>query len=176
MGKSSLLAVALFKGRNGFHSSLALFLVLLLVSSKKKKAKLVSRNASAVANQNGTTGENELRKPPIKGPTIKPMPKAAPMSPRLCVLSFGSFEISTRQLWAVEILPAAIPSIMRPMKRNIRLCAEAKTNQPSAVLEMLIIRIGRRPIRSESAPRKGLLMNEQNAKTLKSKVTIKADA
>ena len=136
---------------------------------------ITSSKARTAVNQKGTTGEKELKSPPMSGPTIKPMPKAIPISPRLRVLSCGFLEMSTRELCAVEIFPAAMPSMIRPMKRNMRLRAEAKTSQPRAVLAMLMIRTGRRPIRSDSAPRKGLLIKEQKAKTPKSNATEKAD-
>jgi hypothetical protein len=72
-------------------------------------------------------------------------------------------------------LPAMIPSKIRPTNKNKMLGAQANTNQPIAVLKMLMIRSGRLPNLSERAPMIGALKNEHRAKTEKSDVMSRAD-
>ena len=71
--------------------------------------------------------------------------------------------------------PAAAPSIILPMNKPITLCVPAKTIQPMAVLNMLKIRTGLRPILSDKDPSKGALKNAKNENVAKSKVTIKGE-
>jgi hypothetical protein len=62
------------------------------------------------------------------------------------------------------------------MKSNGNEVAAAKTSQPTAVEAMLSSNTGRRPIRSDQAPRNGALMKEQSEKAVKSRVMTKAEA
>ena len=59
-----------------------------------------------------------------------------------------------------------------PKKRSNSECAEAKTNQPIEELRILTISIGLLPILSESAPRTGVLKNENSANTENSIVMV----
>ena len=52
--------------------------------------------------------------------------------------------------------------MMRPTNNQSRLCAEAITSQPTAVLKILMSKTGRRPIRSDKIPKKGALKKAKN--------------
>ena len=52
---------------------------------------------------------NDLNFPPIKGPITKPMPNAAPMSPKTLVL-FSLLVTSAKAAWATAIFPPVMPS------------------------------------------------------------------
>ena len=60
-------------------------------------------------------------------------------------------------------MPAERPSTILPRNTIQSAVPAATMNQPTAVISMLPRSTGRRPIRSESAPKKGLLRNEKNA-------------
>jgi hypothetical protein len=64
----------------------------------------------------------------------------------------------------------------RPRNKTQRVCAEAKTIHPMAVLRILIIKIGRLPTLSDRVPRNGELTKEKKEKTEKSIVSVRAEA
>jgi hypothetical protein len=64
---------------------------------------------------------------------------------------------------AVVSFLAERPSTILPRNTIQRAVPVATMNQPTAVVNMLPSRTGRRLIRSESAPKKGLLRKEKNA-------------
>ena len=68
-----------------------------------------------------------------------------------------------------------IQKIKDCQNKNHIFLAPAKTSQPKAVLQILIIITGLRPILSDKAPKKGALKNEKNEKTQNKSVTVKAD-
>ena len=66
-----------------------------------------------------------INNPPIKGPTIKPSPKPAPISPNVLVL-FSGVEMSANTAVAVAAVPPLIPSIIRaPKSRNRGILAQS---------------------------------------------------
>ena len=75
----------------------------------------------AAENQKGTEGLNQLTiegsesLPPMKGPMINPIPKAAPMRPKFLALSSGLVK-SAIEAEAAEMLPLVIPA--NPLAKN----------------------------------------------------------
>ena len=65
--------------------------------------------------------------------------------------------------------------MIQPKNKNKIFFALANINHPKAVLQILIISTGLRPILSDNAPKIGALKNEKNAKMQNKSVTVKAD-
>src|SRR5271169_1063181 len=74
--------------------------------------------------QKGARGEMAPRNPPRAGPSTKPMPNAAPISPKLAARFSGGV---TSEMYAPAVLKLAaqIPDITRPTKSHQTLGASA---------------------------------------------------
>src|SRR5260370_27275141 len=78
--------------------------------------------------QNGSRGEMAPRSPPSAGPSMNPMPNAAPMSPKLAARFSGGV---TSEIYAPAVLKlaAVMPQITLPSSSHQRFCANAMTMQ-----------------------------------------------
>ncbi len=84
------------------------------------------RTVSPATNSNGTVGENQLTsessasKPPIVGPSTKPIPKAAPTKPKFFVRSAG--ELTSAMLEKITaMLPPVKPGSIRAANSSHRM-------------------------------------------------------
>src|SRR5271165_4104790 len=94
--------------------------------------------------QNGARGEMAPRKPPSAGPSTKPMPNAAPISPKLAARFSGGV---TSDIYAPAVLKLAaqMPDITRPTNSHQTFGASAirMKSRPRPVHEIRIT--ARRP-------------------------------
>ena len=137
------------------------------VSPKKKYKNIAFIRERMAANQNGVVALNQARMvgsesvPPRNGPTIKPIPKAAPIRPKALALFSGAVE-SAITACATEIFPPVSPSMARERNRRGMLCStipRAKSTYPKDVPRRQNRSTGRRPTWSESCPSKGVTKN-----------------
>src|SRR6185369_2932335 len=102
-------------------------------------------------------------RPPIGGPRIRPRPKAMLMR-AISRERFSSSVVSAMYACAVEMLAEAMPEKMRVAKSIATFEAKANVEKPRMLPKRLIIRTGRRPMRSESRPQIGEKRNCMNEK------------
>jgi len=80
-------------------------------STATARQKLSAVNAAAA--KKGTRGPRPPSKPPITGPTIKPMPQAAPFKPKYLARWSGGMMSATTALAVANVAPA-MPATIRP--------------------------------------------------------------
>src|SRR5580692_11157777 len=113
-------------------------------SGRTKRPQHTLASAKKAEAQNGARGEMAPRKPPSAGPSTKPMPNAAPISPKLAARFSGGV---TSEMYAPAVLKLAaqIPDITRPTNSHQTLGASAMRmkSKPKPVHEIRIT--ARRP-------------------------------
>ena len=94
------------------------------VSVRTNHPKIAFNPARNAAAQNGARVPYSASSPPISGPSTNPMPKAAPIRPKLALLSSGA-DRSAMQALAVDWVEAATPPMIRPASSSQMLPATA---------------------------------------------------
>ena len=128
------------------------------VSGKNIATKPAVTNDNPAAAHTGVINPNSASIELIAGPSVNPSPNAAPTIPYAFARSFGGV-MSARYACAVEIFPPVAPAKIRLRYNTGNDPASANTTYPTAEPSTLINSTGRRPTRSEIAPRHGVARN-----------------
>src|SRR5712675_710929 len=113
-------------------------------SGRTNKPQQTLAKAMTAEAQKGRRGEMAPKTPPRAGPSTKPMPNAAPISPKLAARFSGGV---TSEIYAPAVLKlaAVMPEITRPTSSHQRFGASAMRmkSRPRPAQEMRMT--GRRP-------------------------------